>query len=126
MFEGCLSLTELITTNWTLPLCTNATAFISTCSNLRKVGPLNLSAVTTYTGAAFAVNCLTLNEANFTGIKASVLFTNCMLGATALNNIYTGLAVIPSLSQTITVTGNYGTATDDPSIATGKGWIVTG
>lgn len=126
MFEGCSSLTEIITTNWTLPLCTNATGFISTCSNLRKVGPLNLSNVTTYTSSAFAANCVTLNEANFTGIKASVLFTNCMLGATALNNIYTGLATIPNLSQTITVTGNYGTATDDPSIATGKGWIVTG
>lgn len=126
MFEGCLSLTEIITTNWTLPLCTNATGFIAGCSALRKVGPLNLSNVTTYTSSAFAANCLTLNEANFTGIKASVLFTNCMLGATALNNIYTGLAVIPSLSQTITVTGNYGTTGDDPSIATAKGWIVTG
>jgi surface protein len=126
MFEGCLSLTELITTNWTLPLCTNATGFIPSCSNLRKIGPLNLSNVTTIQGGYFAGSCVTLNEANFTGIKVSVSFSNCMLGDSALNNIYTGLATIPNLSQTITVTGNYGTATDDPSIATGKGWIVTG
>ena len=126
MFEACYAITELITTNWTLPLCTNATSFINQSFNLRKVGPLNLSSVTTYTSSAFAANCVTLNEANFTGIKASVLFTNCMLGATALNNIYNGLATVPSLSQTITVTGNYGTASDDPSIATNKGWTVSG
>jgi surface protein len=124
MFEGCTVLTDLITTNWTLPLCTNATGFINLCSNLRKVGPLNLSNVTTYTAAAFAGTCNSLTEANFTGIKASVLFTNGMLGATALNALYTGLATV--VGQTITVTGNYGTATDDPTIATGKGWTVTG
>lgn len=30
------------------------------------------------------------------------------------------------LASTITVTGNYGTASDNPAIATGKGWTVTG
>lgn len=130
MFEGCTALTDITTTNWTLPLCTNATGFITTCPNLRKVGPLNLSSVTTLTQSGiagyFAGACSSLTEANFTGIKVTVLFTNGMLGATALNNLYTNLATIPNLSQTITVTGNYGTATDDPSIATAKGWIVTG
>lgn len=29
-------------------------------------------------------------------------------------------------NRTITVTGNAGTATDDPTIATNKGWTVTG
>jgi hypothetical protein len=49
---------------------------------------------------------------------------SCKLSATALNEIYTNLPTVTS--QTITVTGNYGTATDDPTIATAKGWTVTG
>ena len=38
-------------------------------------------------------------------------------GATAAN---------PAGGETITVTGNWGTATDNPTIATAKGWSVTG
>jgi hypothetical protein len=49
---------------------------------------------------------------------------NCKLSATALNEIYTNLPTVTA--QTITITGNYGTATDDPTIATAKGWTVTG
>jgi hypothetical protein len=56
---------------------------------------------------------------NFTFSVAS-----CKLSATALNEIYTNLPTV--VSQTITVTGNYGVATDDPTIATAKGWTVTG
>jgi hypothetical protein len=48
-----------------------------------------------------------------------------MLSATQLNAIYTNLAS-GVVSQTITVTGNWGAATDTPSIATAKGWTVTG
>ena len=60
-----------------------------------------------------------------TGINVSVNMANCMFGATALNEIYTNLSA-SGAGKTITVTGNYGTASDDPSIATAKGWTVTG
>jgi hypothetical protein len=43
--------------------------------------------------------------------------------AAQLDEVYTNL---PSVTATIVVTGNYGTSADDPSIATGKGWTVTG
>ena len=43
----------------------------------------------------------------------------------ALDAIYTNLASGVT-AQTITVTGNWGVATDTPSIATAKGWTVTG
>jgi len=56
--------------------------------------------------------------------KSSINYSNCRLSQTALNAIYTALP-ITSL-QTITVTGNWGTATDNPAIATAKGWTVTG
>jgi hypothetical protein len=45
------------------------------------------------------------------------------MGPTALNNLYTSLQ---TAARTITVTGNWGTASDNPSIATAKGWTVTG
>ena len=60
-----------------------------------------------------------------TGINVSVNMANGMFGATALNEIYTNLSS-NGTGKTITVTGNYGTASDDPSIATAKGWTVTG
>jgi len=49
---------------------------------------------------------------------------NCKLSAAALDEIYTNLPIV--VGQTITVTGNYGIAGDDPTIATLKGWTVTG
>ena len=44
--------------------------------------------------------------------------------ALKLNEIYSNLETVTG--KTITVTGNYGTASDNPSIATAKGWTVTG
>jgi hypothetical protein len=46
------------------------------------------------------------------------------MGATALNALYSSLGTVTA--KTITVTGNWGTATDNTAIATGKGWTVTG
>lgn len=47
-----------------------------------------------------------------------------MLSGPELDAIYTGLSVTGA-GKTITVTGNFGTATHNPSIATAKGWTVT-
>jgi hypothetical protein len=52
------------------------------------------------------------------------LLPTCKLGATELNEIYTNLPVV--VGQTITVSNNVGTTGDDPTIATAKGWTVTG
>jgi hypothetical protein len=46
-----------------------------------------------------------------------------MLSGSELNSIYTALSA-NGAGKTITVTGNYGTSTDDPTIATAKGWTV--
>jgi hypothetical protein len=48
-----------------------------------------------------------------------------MLAAAELNTIYTNLGTAVG-SQTITVTGNWGTTGDDTTIATNKGWTVSG
>lgn len=47
------------------------------------------------------------------------------MSATALNAYYTALPVVAA-AQTCTVIGNHGVATDNPAIATAKGWTVTG
>jgi hypothetical protein len=65
-----------------------------------------------------------LSQIKATGIKFTFSVANCKLSAAALNEIYTNLATVTS--QTITVSGNHGTNADDPTIATAKGWTVTG
>jgi hypothetical protein len=69
--------------------------------------------------------CTSLAKGRLAGTTRSISYANLMLSASALNDIYTGLGTAAG-AQTIDVTGNWGTATDDPSIATAKGWTVTG
>jgi hypothetical protein len=67
--------------------------------------------------------CPSLQRMSATGFAFSFSLANCQLSGAQLDAIYTAL---PSVSgQTITVSGNFGTATHDPTIATTKGWTVT-
>jgi hypothetical protein len=150
MFANCFDLRSVPTYNTTNV--TNMTSMFNTCVQLQSLQTFTTSAVTNFT-TAFN-NCRSLkyiDSWNFTGatgatalsnifgpstcaqlsriigtnnMKVSVNFSNCMLSGTQLDEIYTGLATITA--QTITVTGNWGTAADTPSIATAKGWTVTG
>jgi surface protein len=65
-----------------------------------------------------------------TGFSQSFSLNNPnMMGATALNELYTNLATVGASganAKTITITGSLGTAGDDPGIAIAKGWAVTG
>ena len=69
---------------------------------------------------------------NLTSVTVGVVTAGAgTTGTFTVTNAATGTYVsggIASLqdNRTITVTGNPGTATDDPSIATNKGWTVTG
>jgi hypothetical protein len=69
-------------------------------------------------------NCNSIASNGFTGHKFTFSVANNKMSAAALDTLYTNLATV--VGQTITVTGNYGTAGDDPTIATAKGWTVTG
>jgi hypothetical protein len=53
-------------------------------------------------------------------------FSNNLLDGAALNAFYTSLGVDVGATGVINVTGNPGTATDDPTIATAKGYTVVG
>jgi hypothetical protein len=90
--------------------------------NLHTIPAYNFSAVTNTTNA-FGEN-FSLASCGITGFSQTVDFTNASMGATALNALYSSLGTVTA--KTITVTGNWGTATDNTAIATGKGWTVTG
>lgn len=149
-FNGCVALTGMPTpsgnywkttacTNFiqtwlgctalrTLPLfdtsnVTNFTSCLQQCSALVSVAAWNVASGTVFTN--IVNTCSSLQSAPFVGARFSISYTGCMLSAAALDAIYTALGTA-SGAQTITVTFNYGNVSDTPSIATGKGWTVTG
>jgi len=123
MFNGCTSLV-------TIPhlATTSVTSFSlawNNCYSLTYVPALNVGVGgdTANYGSIFA-NCYNLQSARLSGAANTISFTNCKLSANELNAIYEGLASVTS--KTITVTGCWGTSSDNPTIATAKGWTVTG
>jgi surface protein len=120
MFQGCTSLKEIPAFNTSAV--TQFHIMFNDCPSLQTIPALNMSSGTNFVN--FALSCNGLKRCQATGISRSVTFANCTLGPDELNEIYTNLATVTG--QTITVTGNYGTAGDDPTIATAKGWTVTG
>jgi len=142
MFYGCLSLSsvELDTS-----LGTNFFSMFGSCSSLQSVeldtslgtsfsymfqGCLSLSSVEldTSSGTNFSnmfQSCPSLSSVILTGCKYTVSVAYGVLSGTALDALYTSLGTAAG-SQTITVSGNHGTSSDTPSIATAKGWTVSG
>jgi len=122
MFDGCRSLKRI--PNFETSKVTTSTNAFSNCRSLTEVPNLNFSSMTTMT--TLFSNANSLSRLQVTGISAaSFSVAGAILGATQLNEIYTNLGTAAG-SPTITVTSNWGTATDNTAIATGKGWTVTG
>lgn len=97
----------------------------SSCYSLQTVPALNTTAVTS--SANFSnmfADCSSLSRIQAKDFRFTFSVANCKLSAAALNEIYTNLPTVTG--QTITVTGNYGTTDDKPTIATARGWTVTG
>lgn len=128
MFYECYKLTNC--PGITLSGVSNLTEFFYNCRGIKEIPNIQLRTNTagTYTNMFFQNWSLSsCGMSGFTG--ANVDFSNCSLGATALNQIYTNLGTVGASgagARTITVTGNWGTATDNPAIAIAKGWTVTG
>jgi surface protein len=105
----------------------------SNCRSLRTIGLSDVSGISgsTYTNAYSGMfnTCLSLSEVGLSGISENFSIQNCSLGPTALNDLYTRLAVVGASgagAKTITVSGNWGAASDNPAIAIAKGWSVSG
>ena len=121
MFYNCYSLQTVPLLNTAAG--TNFTSMFQGCSSLQQVPLLNTAAGTNFGNMFY--NCFSLQQSDITGTTYTISYASANLSAAALNNIYTNLGTA-SGAQTITVTGNWGTAGDDPSIATAKGWTVAG
>jgi hypothetical protein len=122
MFNYCYSLQSISLLDTSSG--TNFASMFGTCYSLQSIPQLNTSSGTNFTG--MFSNCYSL--ANVDAIfpnNRSISFASCALGPNALNEIYTNLPVA-SGTPTITVTSNWGTTGDDPTIATAKGWTVVG
>ena len=123
MFNSCQSLTLVPLFN-TANVTTMASMF-SNCVSLTSVPALVTTAITASSGFNSTFNaCASLTKIEAKDFRFTFSVANCKLSAAALNEIYTNLPTVTG--QTITVSGNYGTTGDDPTIATAKGWTVSG
>jgi surface protein len=123
MFFNCISLNSapLLDTSSV----TTMSNMFNGCNSLTSVPALVTTAVTASSGFnnMFA-NCQSIARIEASDFRFTFSVANCKLSAVALDEIYTNLPTV--VGQTITVSGNYGIAGDDPTIATAKGWTVTG
>jgi surface protein len=123
MFNGCNSLTSVPLFN--TASVTSMSSMFNGCNSLTSVPALVTTTVTSSTNFnSMFSNCNSLARIEAKNFRFTFSVANCKLSSAALNEIYTNLPTVTG--QTITVSGNYGTAGDDPTIATAKGWTVTG
>jgi hypothetical protein len=123
LFNSCYSLISIPQINTS-----RGTNFTNTFSNiaLNEIPALNMASGSTFTGTFGITGTFGgLRRIRATGMNASFDISNQNLDSVALNEIYTNVSSTGA-GKTITVTGNWGTANDTPSIATSKGWGVTG
>ena len=122
LFNQCQSLTSIPLIDTSRG--TDFSTMFQSCG-VTEIPALNMSSSTTLTSFAAGSSITNLKRIRATGMNATFDISNNSLDSTALNEIYTNVSATGT-SKTITVTGNWGTATDNPSIATAKGWAVTG
>jgi surface protein len=123
LFYGCNRLQSVSVFNTSAV--TNMSNMFYGCNAIISIPITSASGVTSSTYQSNMYNsCTSLRSISTIGFKYSFSVSGSMLGPTALNTLYTGLATVTG--QTITVTNNWGTASDNPAIATAKGWTVTG
>lgn len=128
-FNGFMQNCTAITTVPALDtsVCIQASNMFWTCSSLRYIAPLNFAAIPNAAAVSQVVgNNGAIQDLQFTGLRFSVSIASLSLSAAKLDAFYAALGTAASAGQTVTVSGNYGTTGDTPSIATAKGWTVSG
>jgi surface protein len=123
------SINGLLTTATSLATFTGASVFGFNSSSVRAIKTIsvNCSGLTATPGSApFSSTGFTnVTSIILTGLKYAVSIAGMRLSGVALDALYTSLGTAVG-AQTLTVTTNHGTVDDTPSIATAKGWTVTG
>lgn len=124
MFNACISLATIPLLNTAAG--TNFSSMFNGCTSLIAVPLLNVAAASSSANLGnMFLSCASLSMGALSGARFAISYISCRLSPTELNRIYTNLGTA-SGAQAITVTSNWGTTADDPTIATAKGWTVTG
>jgi surface protein len=124
MFFNCFALEAIPSLNLGSGV-TTFSSFAQNCQSLETVGTISLTGPTSSTGLNnIFTSCTSLSRLGGTNARFTHTIANCKLSATELNNYYTNLPTVTG--QTLTVSGNWGVATDNISIATAKGWTISG
>lgn len=127
MFRYCSSLIDVPI--YDMSSCTTVDDIFDGCHSLKAIPAFDMQNVTTIlqltpSQAATISACHVIHAYNQ---KATFSIANNKFQAEALNYLYTNLADVTALgARTLTVSGNPGVTGDDPSIATAKGWTVSG
>lgn len=122
MFNGCKSLIKVGVFN--TGSVTNAGSMFSACEALNEIPEFNFGAVTSFSNIFSGGGASAVSRIKATGISQTISVAGMLLGANALNEIYTNLPTVTG--KTITITNNWGKTGDDPTIASSKGWSVVG
>ena len=123
------SIGNLLSSNTSFPTFTGSSTFGFSSSSVRAIKTIsvNCSGLTAApTPAPFSTTGFTnVTSIILTGLKYAVSIAGMRLSGVALDALYTSLGTAVG-AQTLTVTTNHGTVDDTPSIATAKGWTVSG
>jgi hypothetical protein len=118
MFNSCNSI-EIAPLFDTSNVTNSMGTVFSSCFNLKTIpaySTTSCTAMSNFCNTAYSVTRI------LTPIKFTNSIANLKLSADALNELFT---ILPTVTgQTLTITGNPGTATCNTSIATAKGWTV--
>jgi len=122
MFNNCFSLTTFPLLN--TAAVTTISAMFNNCSALTSIPAIVVTAVSSSANFSAFGGCNSIARLEAKDFRFTFSIGSFKMSATALNEVYTNLPTVTG--QTITVSGNYGISGDDPTIATAKGWTVTG
>ena len=128
MFSGCSSLQSIPAFPGSVAAVTTMAYMFYNCSSLQSIPALETNGIASATPPVnMFLNCYSLSVGRTNGIRYSISYAGCKLSAAQLNAIFTGLGTADNSGgqQTVTITGNYGAATCDQTIATSKNWTVT-
>jgi hypothetical protein len=121
MFDSCYSI-ETVPYIGCLTSNASLSGAFSDCVSLRSIG--GFTASNTSSQSNIFNKCYNLAVGTLYGVRASIEYTDCNLSPTELNRIFSNLDTVSS--KIISIGGNWGSFTCDRSIATAKGWTVSG
>jgi hypothetical protein len=120
LFSACTALINIPT--YSTALGTNFSGMFQNARVIALLPALDLTSATNLTNSV--ASAYNISDINFVNIGVSLNVAGLKLTAARLNEIFGNLKT--TTGQTVTITNNPGATTCDRTIATAKGWTVTG